>query len=244
MRFCKIIGATILTTMMLFLEGCSKDAMPITANNVQEYFKATNEAANNMDASLSEVERMKVVAREPLENMGYDFDATLLASLKNINNSNEAKLALINEFSFVVDTVNKNPDESVKKGLVSEETKNKLLLFKKYTFSSKEELTKQMNMINLIRQCQSENNNICTAESFFNIMVKNGVEHLWNENDPTDIRASEVESTLMPILQNNIVKDVNGNIINSISELNTDFMITDKDYATLQKDLKDLWWIQ
>lgn len=244
MKIFKIIGVIIAITIMSFIAGCSKDAMPITANNVQEYFKASNEAVNNVDASLSEVERMKIVARDTLEKMGYDFDATLLSALKNIRNSDDAKLALINEFSYVIDMVNKNPDESVQKGLVSEETKNKLLLFKKYPLiSSKEELAEQMKIINLIRQCQLENNNACSIETFFDILVKNGIEQQLSDEQESG-KFPAVSSILAPILQNNIVRNKNADVISDGNGLENNFMINDQDFTTLQKDLTNPWWIQ
>lgn len=247
----KVIVTFVAIMMLSFFTGCSKSEMPMDEKTIKEYLNATSEAANNMDSSRSEVERMKDVAREPMEKMGYDFDATLLSALKkystlNSPNENIPLTAFIsNAVAFVIDTVNNNPEEAVTKGLVLEETKNKLVLYKKYSMLlHKEDVTKQMNLINLIRQCQLENNNICTTENFFNIMVKNGIEHSWNENDPTDTRVSDVQSVLMPILQSHIVKDMNGNILDDIQELNTNVMISDQDYAILQKDLTNPWWIQ
>lgn len=245
----KILLVIITATMIFFFTGCNKsgEAMPITMNNVQEYFKGTNEAANNVEGSLDEVERMQAVAKVPLEAMGYDFDATLLTALKQ-HTTDPARMALmLNAFSYVIDTVKRNPDESVKKGLVLEETKNKILLLQKYpSVSTKETLTKVLNLIDIIKKCQAENNNICSGNALFEMLVHSGtVAQISSDNFGSNaMKDTIVRSTLMPILQCNLVKDSNGHILSDINNLDQNFVITDKDYAMVKNDLTNPWWLE
>jgi uncharacterized protein YecT (DUF1311 family) len=105
------------------VEVSYREAMPITTNNFYDLNGRVTQAVNNTVSSASEVEKMKVAIRDPIEAMGYDFDKTLL-SVSKLNSIDEASIGFTMLFREVKLTVLKYPDESVAKGFVSEETKN------------------------------------------------------------------------------------------------------------------------
>jgi uncharacterized protein YecT (DUF1311 family) len=102
-----------------------REAMPFTTNNYYELNNRTNKVLGVLQlSSASEVVRMKVAFRDPIEDMGYDFDKTLLSKSKADSLDLDSAIGFGFMIGTVKDTVGRYPDESVLKGLVSEETKN------------------------------------------------------------------------------------------------------------------------
>lgn len=226
----------------------AENAMPITENNVQKYLGLTNEAVANAELGvMSEVDKMKVLAREPLESMGYDFDTTLLMTLKN-SSMDPARLSLMfNAFSFVINTIEKYPKESVEKGLVYEDTKNKVLLFKRYGFLSNDEQLKNfINIVESIRECQSINSNMCNGDFLKDIFVTKGVLKQFSKDmlDDEQFMTTKLRSLLMPIIHAKMLENEEGIKVDDIVRIDQGFRITDETYNTMQGDLKNIWWIK
>jgi len=226
----------------------SEDVMPVTANNVQKYLELSNEAASNSELGvMSEVDKMKVLAREPLESMGYNFDTTLLMTIKN-SSMDPALIALMsNAFVFVINTIEKYPDESVEKGLVHKDTKNKILLSKKYWFLSNEEQLKNfINIVESTRECQSINSDMCNGNFLKEVLIKKGGLNQYSKDTLDDERfmTTAINSLVMPMIHAKMLENEEGIKVDNIVRIDQEFKITDETYNALQSNLKNIWWIK
>ena len=61
-------------------------AMPISYNNVQEFQARMNEYSKSVAASDSRITKATLMFKKPINDMGYDFDATILNTIKMLQN--------------------------------------------------------------------------------------------------------------------------------------------------------------
>jgi len=73
------IGLIVGLFFMVFTacNGNSEKAMPMTQENMSEYIQHISEAAKSIDMGASMPSKVRQEFKEPLERMGYDFDATV-----------------------------------------------------------------------------------------------------------------------------------------------------------------------
>ena len=104
--------------------GSSDDAMPITQDNINEYTKKMSVSAKAVSMGDSNIEKAIQIYKVPLEDMGYDFDATVINTVKVLQNTGYTSLstATMKILLPILHIVNENPELVVEHGLVSEDT--------------------------------------------------------------------------------------------------------------------------
>lgn len=124
--------------MMLCVVGCkvngaASEGKPIflfSINNMKTFLEEGKRAAEGLGPSSgTEVDKVIIAFKTPMEKMGYSYDKTINLLLKkdkvelskNVPNTPEGGMFL-QVLALGLDAIIKNPDESLKKGLISKET--------------------------------------------------------------------------------------------------------------------------
>jgi len=160
--------------IFVILTGCSSsggsgDFMPITQDNINEYTKKMSVSVKVVSIGDSNIEKAIQIYKVPLEDMGYDFDATIINSVKLLQNAGYTPLAstTMKILLPILQIVNKNPKLVVEDGFVSEDTKNKILMYNKF----KEMKPEVMQALKYVAECQDNNNNICTIQQYVKTLL-------------------------------------------------------------------------
>lgn len=77
--------------IFVIFTGCSSggsgDAMPIAQDNINEYQKKMSVSAKAVSMGDSNIEKAIQIYKVPLEDMEYDFDATIINTIKVLQNA-------------------------------------------------------------------------------------------------------------------------------------------------------------
>jgi hypothetical protein len=159
--------------IFVFFTGCSSggsgDAMPITQDNINKYAKKMSVSAKAVSMGDSNIEKAIQIYKVPLEDMGYDFDATIINTVKVLQKAGYTSLSttVMKMILPILHIVNENPELVVEKGLVSEDTKDKILMYNKF-HEMKPEV---MQALQYVETCQNDNNDICTIKQYVKILL-------------------------------------------------------------------------
>ncbi|GEM_PF-3621593 len=235
----------------------NKDAMPITANNVKKYQNKIDEATQNIEPSTDRIDRIIEIEKKPLEDMGYDFDATLLSTIKNIRSCKDilqvtpALFALNATYNDVCYAIKENPEEAVTKGLVTKDTQKKILTYMQYGKFNRSDTPKAIKIINTIQQCQNKHSGICTGRQLFEQALANGdLIPIGGEkagDQPETFKETELVWYLSDLTRNiDILRDGNGKILSGSANIlfNTSFKVENSEAAMLKQVLNNPWWLK
>jgi len=105
--------------------------------------------------------------------MGYDFDATVINTIKVLQNVEYTALSntTMKIFLPILYIINENPELVVEDNLVSEDTRDKILMYLKF----KEINPKTIQALKFVEQCQSENNGLCTIKQYMQILLSSNL---------------------------------------------------------------------
>lgn len=233
----------------------NKDAMPITANNVQKYQSEINEAAQNLEPLNDTIDRIIKMEKKPLEDMGYNFDATLISTIKNIKsiqNMNQLTPALItlnSMYNSIYYAIKENPKEAIDKGLVTKETEEKILFYLQYGKFSHDDIPKALKVIDTIEQCQNEHSGICTGRQLYEQALANGDLNPVGGKRTVDLlemlKQTELSWYLSDLTRNiSILRDSNGKLLSSSANIlfNTSFKVETSEATMLKQALTNPWW--
>jgi len=250
-----ILGMLALVVMLNF-SGCSGsgDAMKFSDENVKEFSQELNDASESIDLNMTQSERLKILIKEPLNDMGYSLDATLLEfiKLKSTHITGYHPLGSAEVFLQIFDPLTEfainNPKLVVDKDILEEDTVEKLKKYYKYRNLNK----KSIQVINYVEECQKSNNGDCTIKQFVTILFNNNfvkkdakltAQNFWDSKN--DTAKFQFQSNLTSGL-GSIEKYV---VWKNGSKINTNFMFDDKNKKLKLSDnaLKDLeeynpWW--
>lgn len=124
--------------IFVILTGCSSggsgDAMPITQDNINEYAKKMSVSVKSVSMGDNNIKKAIQIYKVPLEDMGYDFDATIINTIKVLQNAGYTALSTTTMKILlpILHIVNENSELVVEDGLVSEDTKDKILIYNKF----------------------------------------------------------------------------------------------------------------
>lgn len=161
--------------LFIIFTGCSSggsgDAMPITQDNINEYAKKMSASAKAVSMSDSNIEKTIQIYKVPLEDMGYDFDATIINTVKVLQNAGYTSLSTTTMKIIlpILHIVNENPELVVENGLVSEDTKDKILTYNKFHEMKPEVIQ----ALEYVEKCQDSNNDICSIKQYVQILLEN-----------------------------------------------------------------------
>jgi hypothetical protein len=220
--------------------------MPISMDNIKLYFQKQHEVSKSVALGGSKMDKIIKIYKTPLDEMGYNFDATILATTKVLRKApyNQLSVAAHNILNDVMQYVKMYPQESVDKGFVKVKTRDKILTYLKYSEFNENVIQ----ALNYVRQCQQSNNGICRVKQYVNILLDNKFlvpsqnqtltpYHLLNMFCGKIKSESEFEK---------YIEDKNGDIIN----VNSLFLTEDykafrlKDNVQNIIDSYDPWWEQ
>ncbi len=86
------INYIITILVIIFMSSCSdhNNYMPITKNNLVSYVKRSNEMSMSVAIGVDNMTKNIALYKTPIEDMGYDFDATLLNFIQVQTQSNRS----------------------------------------------------------------------------------------------------------------------------------------------------------
>lgn len=164
--------------LVIFLTGCNgkssntqEGAMPITVENIRLYNQKRSEASQLVSLGDSTMGKVIKTYKIPLEDMGYNFNATILKTTKILKKApyNQLSIATFNILNDVMQYVKMYPQESIDKGFVDIETRDKILSYLKYSEFNE----KTIEALNYVDQCQQSNNGMCSSEQYSKILLDN-----------------------------------------------------------------------
>lgn len=172
LNFSLIVGLFLI--IFTACSGNSEKAMPMTQENMSEYIQNIAQASKTVDISNSIFEKAIQIYKNPLDNMGYDFDSTLISMTKlfaneQLTNFTQITYNMARIHSQLLLVISKNPDLLVSKGFIDEQTKRKLLLYLHF----KEMKPETIQALKYVQQCQNSNNGICTISRYVDILISN-----------------------------------------------------------------------
>lgn len=153
-------------------ENYSNKAMPITIDNLKLYNQKKNKASQSVALGGSVMDNVIKIYKKPLDSMGYDFDKTILETtkvLKKTPNNSVYLFYAFNILNHVTQYVKMYPQESVNKGFVKVETRDKILSYLKYSEFNENIIQ----ALKYVRECQQINNGICSAGQYSKILLDN-----------------------------------------------------------------------
>ena len=165
--------SSIFGLIFVVFTGCSSggsgDAMPITQDNINEYVKKISTSAKAVSMGDSKIKKTIQIYKVPLENMGYNFDATIINTIKVLQNAGYTALSTttMKIILSILHIVNENPKVVVEDGLVSEYTKNKILMYNKFHEMSNDTIQ----ALKYVEQCQNDNGGICSIRQYVSILL-------------------------------------------------------------------------
>ncbi len=188
--------------IMFFLVSCSdggnKEAIPFSQEKLLEWQKRIKKALTNIEHPANtideKIEITKKVFKITCEDMGYNFDKTILKMAATPPVSEDvvppAYLPLYVLFQeLIVKLVEKYPDRVVKKDLLKEDTVKKLQIWRKFS-----EITKSD--INFLGKFLSVCNNECLLKNFFEFLRKEFCPPSWKIKE---INGRVVDLNSLPI---------------------------------------------
>ncbi|BAI80365.1 hypothetical protein DEFDS_0889 [Deferribacter desulfuricans SSM1] len=112
-------------------------AMPFSQENLEKWISKIEKVSKNLEPASTVKEliaNMKKGYKETCEDLGYDFDATILKmAVEGGMSRNQYYIALYNNiYSRINSLLENNSKEVISSGLLKKETVNKILLFNKY----------------------------------------------------------------------------------------------------------------
>ncbi len=104
--------------------SCSKSgsggAMTFSSDNVKELSQKIANAGKSMDPNMKQIDAIKTLYKDTINDMDYSLDATILAYIKYAENKNRTQRLgiLINIFDPLEQFIVKNPKLAVDKDLI------------------------------------------------------------------------------------------------------------------------------
>lgn len=247
----------------------SGGAMPLTQENVDEYTQRVNEAAQNVDQSMEMFEKMYEILKKPLEDMGYDFDATILNTIKASYNQEEVSgRNAISDLGIILITplkqgIFQDPEGAVSTKFISQETLDKLNAFE--NLRNVKDIESMQNFFNLVLECEKQGNGICHAAEMLPLLqetitlpqqevVMNAVGEVESVNsDSSAAYMTYVGATMrmFPLLEQSdgkykyaLLKTPNGEefYFGRMVNGNGEFILDKSLYNEFQNDVKNIWW--
>lgn len=226
-------------------------AMPLTEENMKVYTEKAIEMMKdilNVDDVSSGVTQMlsledhKKIAKGILEDMGYDYDATILAKIKE-----DFKSGKESEDDFFIPT--SDVEEAVKIGFITSDTAKKLELF--YKYQSTPDIKETVKLCEVVIECEKQGNGTCYAPklqgllkaNFPNIVNKGNIEDysgVFGLYDPT--HGMGTQTTALFRSSNGIFDSPSAE--GSFGSDNQDIKITlnRQAYDKLKNDVELVWW--
>jgi hypothetical protein len=146
-------------------------AMPITQNNIKTYTDKMSQSSKSITEGEAEVSKLIKIYKAPLEDMGYDFDATILNSIKVLSKAQLTQVT-VNAgkiLSYVLHGIARNPDKVVADGFVTQDTKTKVLTYLNF----REINPKTIMALHYVEKCQNDNDGICDIKKYTQILLDN-----------------------------------------------------------------------
>lgn len=162
-----------ITVSKLDWKSIERKALPITQNNINEYIQRINKAANYVSLRDSQIQKAIKVYKEPIEDMGYGFDETILNITKvlmNVNSDSHLAYTTHELWNNIVQMALLDPTASVLENYVSRDTMEKLFIFNKFRYFKESDLL----ALNHVRACQERNNGVCYASQYAQVLLDSG----------------------------------------------------------------------
>ncbi len=163
--------------VFVIFTGCSSggsgDAMPITQDNINKYAKKMSVSAKAVSMGDSNIEKAIQIYKVPLEDMGYNFDATIINTIKALQHASYTSLSTTTMQILlpILHIINENPKLVVENNFVSEDTRDKILMYNKFH----EMNPKTIQVLKFVEKCQSENNGLCTIKQYMQILLSSNL---------------------------------------------------------------------
>lgn len=99
--------------------------MPLTTNNIDEYLHRTIKASKNIPLGTNSVDAAIYIFKMPIIDMGYNFDDTLLNSIKTLRNIDQPSIASQKVSAFLIPilmVIHENRESVIQKKFISKNT--------------------------------------------------------------------------------------------------------------------------
>jgi len=153
--------------------GCSgsENAMPFSGDNIKELSQKIADSSNSMDSNIKQIDALKILYKDTLDDMGYSLDATILEYIKYSVGNNRTQWAgtLINIFGTIEQFIIEHPKLVVNEDIVEQDTVDKILHYHKYGNLS----TDSIQAVKYVNTCQKQNSGICSVSQYLQILLDN-----------------------------------------------------------------------
>jgi len=163
--------------LFVIITGCNGEnnnagkAMPITEDNINTYIQKMYQSSKSIAVGEEEIDKLIKIYKYPLEDMGYNFDTTILHSIKVLSKApltqvtvNAGKI-----LNNILLGITRNPKSSVNKGFISQDTQTKVLTYLKF----KELKPKTIKALQYVAKCQNKSGGICDIKQYVQILLDN-----------------------------------------------------------------------
>jgi len=204
----------------------NKGAMPITVNNINTYLRKQNIISQSISLGDTMMDKIIKTYKVPLDEMGYDFDATIINTTKVLKRVSYNRLAVttFNILNSIMQYVSQYPQESVDKGFVKQDTRDKILTYLKYSEFNENIIL----ALNYVKKCQRKYNGLCSANQYAKILLDNKFL------DPNRHTSSPLPKSMLSVFESNGQKST------SSLDLTTMFMSKIKHPREFGKYIEDI----
>lgn len=229
--------------MQLTEEKLKAYAAKVTEAIKDKYDLEEGEAVSTQMMSMED--KIKVF-REPLEDMGYDYDATILAEIKEDFKSGK-------EYTnhFYAPSSDSELEEAVNVGMISGETSKKLLLY--FQYRKIKNINETIKLCDVVIECEKNGNGVCYAPTVRELLKLNFPNYVYENGE---LRHDEVFYKNTPNYDGmredkfkiGLFKAADGKAFssNDLSEMspneNYGFVLNRTLYKELKKDAQLVWW--
>lgn len=237
----------------------SGGAMPLTQATVGEYNQRVYKAVQNVDQSMEIFKKMHEVLKEPLEDMGYDFDATIISTVKASYNHQVNGRNAISDLEIILITpliqgIFQDPEGAVSTKFISQETLDKLIVFQ--NLKNVKDIESMQNFFNLVLECEKNGNGVCRGGNMLSLLQENIAlpqqEEVKSIHSDSVIAFTYISVTMrmFPLLNEDygkyakaMLKKINGEkfYFGHLDE-NSEFILDKTLYNEYQNDVKNIWW--
>lgn len=239
----------------------SGGAMPLTQENVDDYMHRVDEATQKVDQSAELFEKMYEAFKKPLEDMGYDFEETLLNTKKaSYNQQNLSDVNAVSNMGIMVNNilqgVYQDKEGAVASKFISQEAIDKLDSYE--NLHAIHDFKSLFNFFDMVIECENMGGGVCSGPNMIGLLQKNiplSEEMRSNMgNDPMTIYMTYKEEVLRSNSFNDIdssgkysaglLKKTNGEKFQfTWLDENSQFHLDHALYEELKKDVQSAWWL-
>lgn len=226
--------------------GGNGKAMPLTEENLKKYEanvyevikdKYNLEDGQEINTQMMSMEDQKKIFRDTLEDMGYDYDATILEAIKmDHQNGNDTYSHKLN--------IPIGDKEAIQVGWITDDTAKKLALYNQ--FRNIKDIHTTIKLCEVVLLCQQNGNGTCYSQDLKIILdnnfgLNNDHVNLFGMHDPSE-KTMDDNQKLLSCNRNDAGLTLQ-NVGTCIYDVGSTILINQAEYQKYQDIAKKMWWL-